>query len=213
MLAQAEITQDQELQEMLKEMKASHVTVPFARKLRTGLKIVGRCPTLAANIGIIQSRSGSLLVYSTFFGITIGVRPNTVNHNLNDHGFTRERPRAAANEIRKCWANLAFQAGKWSLWRHLVMPFNQNMMDSELNFVIHCGNIGRELPRIEFRQFLTATRVAPAPAETEDSTAPQATPDVEHTEEDASAQAVFDFEETGQIVWSPTTNNDFLTFQ
>jgi hypothetical protein len=136
---QIQVSEDPVLKAMLFEMTVSHRSVPFARKLRTGLRIGGRCPPGARDIGI-----------------TIRTTPNNVNHNLNDHGFQREESETAAKEIRQRFPTLASEAGKWSHWNHLVVPFNQDMTDFTLNVVINYGKMGRRMVRDKFGNLLTA---------------------------------------------------------
>jgi hypothetical protein len=103
-----------------------HSKIPFAERLRWCLEWVHDTPSMTMHVGIIDTNDG-LLIRSSALAHFLGIKANSLNKNLRDHGFNRRQP---SNETQKVFdPSLASELQHWSLWTNCFVLFSRNTPD------------------------------------------------------------------------------------
>lgn len=110
-----------------REMRA-HSKIPFAERLRWCLERAHDSPSMIHMIGVIDTDDG-LLVHSRALAAFMGIKANSLNRNLRDHGFRREPPLYGVQDLQASDSLLPSEVRRWSKWTHVGIAFNRDTQD------------------------------------------------------------------------------------
>jgi hypothetical protein len=112
------------------QIRGAHLKVPFARRLHACLTYA-TTPNNILRIGIAETGDGSVFINSRRLAQFLGLRANSLNRNLRDHGFRREQSTRAVQELSQHLPYAGVEGGWWK-WRPPVVSFDRFSLASDL---------------------------------------------------------------------------------
>jgi hypothetical protein len=125
--------QQQQIQALIQSVHGAHSTTLFIGKLNIMTRASSANSNAVAGLGLVYIPNGDLLIHSRLLGNAFGIKSNSLNRNLRNHGFQCVRRNATATQIQHLGVQLPFGARCWSLWRSTIAPFNGFLTANQLS--------------------------------------------------------------------------------
>jgi hypothetical protein len=101
-----------------------HLKIPWAVRLHQALSFVAAYPQFVSVIGLIPAGPKSFLINSHVCSTFFGMKRNSLNRNLQDHGFLLEPKADIEAELCRYNRELRRFARHWSKRMLVLGPFN-----------------------------------------------------------------------------------------
>jgi hypothetical protein len=102
--------------EFQKTIFGAHLKMPWAIRLLRALKFVTEHPECRSEVGLIPSSTCSFFVNSDVFARFLGVKRNSLNRDLQQHGFVRElcSEDPTLGPVSRHWTKRTFKYGSFN---------------------------------------------------------------------------------------------------
>jgi hypothetical protein len=136
-------------------IEGAHIHVLFGDRLKTGLQLTHSQLELLYDVGATEAPDGGVLICTAIFGPFLALKQNSVNANMRQHAFVRDRRYDAAKALRDLGVRDRRCYGKqWSHWCNVVVPgFNRSATRDDIEKLALYGsrirNGGEALPSQE----------------------------------------------------------------
>jgi hypothetical protein len=120
-----------------------HIKVPWAIRLHQTLSFVDNNPQFIPEIGLMSTGSNSFLINSKVCSTFFGMKRNSLNRNLQQHGFILDRKADVMAELLPDHSELEWSARHWSKRIFILGSFNPESTIEEINLATNNARLTR----------------------------------------------------------------------